>query len=183
MHRVLLVGPGGAGKTTLARQLGDITGLPVVHLDALYWRAGWVSTPKDEWEPIVERLCSAPTWIMDGNFGGTIDQRLAACDTVLLLDLAPWRCLWRVLTRTVRYAGRSRPDMAPDCPERFDAAFLWWIATYRRKKLPALLARLEAARGAGTNVVILRTPDEVERFLADVRATRDAVATAAVSPR
>ena len=172
MLRVLLVGPGGAGKTTLARQLGDITGLPVVHLDAMYWRAGWVSTPKDEWEPIVQQLCSAPTWIMDGNFGGTIDQRLAACDTVLLLDLAPWRCLWRVLTRTARYAGRSRPDMAPGCPERLDAEFLWWIATYRRNKLPGLLAQLDAARDAGTKVEILRTPAEVERFLSRVIAAR-----------
>ena len=167
---MLLIGSGGAGKSTLARRLADRTGLPLVHLDALYWRAGWVETPKPEWVSTVERLVRDPAWVMDGNYGGTLDLRLAACDTVILLDVPPWRCLWRVLKRRVSHAGRSRPDMAPGCPERLDAGFLWWIATYRARRLPKVLSKLRSAASPGMRLVILRSSAEIERFLAS--ATR-----------
>lgn len=71
MRRVLVIGCGGAGKSTLARQLGEATGLPVIHLDAHYWRPGWVETPKETWRAAVDELIAADAWIMDGNYSGT----------------------------------------------------------------------------------------------------------------
>ena len=166
MKRVLLIGSGGAGKSTVARRLAARTGLPLIHLDALYWRAGWVETPKAEWAETVARLVQAPAWIMDGNYGGTLAARLAACDTVVLLDLPPWRCLWRVLARRFHHAGRARPELPAGCEERLDAGFAWWIATYRRKRLPGVLALLREAEAAGKRVIILRDAAQIERFLA-----------------
>ncbi len=83
MRRVLVIGSGGAGKSTFARRLGDILQIDVIHLDTFYWRPGWVETPKPEWREIVLGLVQRESWIMDGNFSGTLEQRLEACDTVI----------------------------------------------------------------------------------------------------
>lgn len=166
MRRVLLIGSGGAGKSTVARRLGAATGLPVVHLDARFWRPGWTPTPRDEWRRTVATLVAGDAWVMDGNYGGTLDLRLAACDTVVFLDLPRLVCLRRVVARALRHAGRTRPDMAPDCPERLTLEFVRWVWRYPRRQRPAVLRRLAAAAEAGTRVVVLRSDAEVERFLA-----------------
>ena len=163
-----MIGSGGAGKSTFAARLGAVTGLPVVHLDACYWRAGWEPTPKDEWARAVDEIASRDAWIMDGNYGGTMERRLAACDTVVFLDLPRAICLWRVTRRALRYRGRSRPDMAPGCPERLTWEFARWVWDYPRRRRPGILARLDALAGA-KRVVVLRSTREVERFLRDVR--------------
>jgi adenylate kinase family enzyme len=165
MKKVLVIGSGGAGKSTFSARLAARTGLPLIHLDSVYWRPGWVETPKDEWRQSVERLVAGDTWLMDGNFGGTLERRLAACDTVIFLDLPRTLCLWRVLVRRLRFRGRARPDMTPGCPERLTWEFLQWIWNYPSVQRPKLLARLEALRGEKT-VVVLRSRREVGAFLA-----------------
>ncbi|HET7479149.1 MAG TPA: hypothetical protein VFJ72_06500, partial [Rubrobacteraceae bacterium] len=77
-RRILVVGPGGTGKSTLALRLGEILHLEVIHLGRFYWSAGWVQPPPDEWETTVRRLVNRESWIIDGNYGGTLDLRLAA---------------------------------------------------------------------------------------------------------
>jgi adenylate kinase family enzyme len=164
MRRVLVIGSGGAGKSTFARLLGERTGLDVIHLDSVFWRPGWVETPAEEWRRTVEELLARDAWIMDGNFGGTLDLRLAACDTAIFLDRSRWLCLWRVVRRLVRFHGRRRPDMGPGCTESVDWEFLRWIWRYPRDSRPQVLARLAAA-GPGKAVVSLRSEREVETFL------------------
>jgi len=165
---VLVIGSGGAGKSTLARRIGERTGLPVIHLDALYWRLGWVEAPPDEWTGTVAALLEGDRWVMDGNYGRTLEQRLRACDTVVFLDLPRLVCAWRVLARAVRYRGRSRPDMAPGCPERMTWDFLRWVWAYPRRSRPGVLRRLAALDG-GQTVIVLRSGAQVERFVATLR--------------
>jgi adenylate kinase family enzyme len=168
MRRVMLIGSGGAGKSTLAVRLGARLGLPVVHLDARHWHPGWVPTPDAEWRREVAALAAGPAWIMDGNYGGTLDLRLAAADTVVFLDLPRRVCLWRVLTRTARHVGRSRADMGAGCPERLDRAyleFLRWVWSYPAARRPGVLRRL-AALPPTTRVVRLRSQRAVDAWLA-----------------
>ena len=165
---MLVIGSGGAGKSTLARRIGERTGLPVIHLDALYWRPGWVEAPPDEWTGTVAALLEGDRWVMDGNYGRTLEQRLRACDTVVFLDLPRLVCAWRVLARAVRYRGRSRPDMAPGCPERMTWDFLRWVWAYPRRSRPGVLRRLAALDG-GQTVNVLRSGAQVERFVATLR--------------
>ena len=106
MNRVLIIGSGGSGKTTLARRLAERTGLPLIHLDALYWRPGWDPTPGDEWRARIAALVRGERWIIDGNYGGTLDLRLEACDTVIFLDVSRWVCLWRGDGRRFSIASR-----------------------------------------------------------------------------
>jgi adenylate kinase family enzyme len=167
MKRVLVIGSGGSGKSTLARRLADRTGLPLVHLDALYWRAGWQETPKQEWAQTVEQIIQQNAWVMDGNYGGTLERRLEAADTVIFLDLSRWICLGRVVKRRIQFHGRSRPDMAEGCSEQLNWEFLRWIWSYPKEKRPRLLKKLEDV-AREKDVVILRSPEEVEQFLASL---------------
>ncbi len=164
MRRVLVIGSGGAGKSTFARRLGARLGLPVIHLDRVYWRAGWVEPPKDEWRRIIEEMCAGDAWVMDGNYSGTLDVRLAACDAVVFLDLPRTVCAWRVVRRALRYRGMSRPDMAEGCREKLNAEFLLWVWNYPRRSRPKILKRL--AEFSGTKEIHrLRSSAEAEKFL------------------
>lgn len=165
MRRILIIGPGGAGKSTLARRLGARLGLEVFHLDKFYWRPGWVEPARDEWLEILAALAARDSWIMDGNYSGSLDLRLARCDTVVLLDLPRPLCLWRIVRRRLAYRAATRPDMAEGCPERLTPEFVRWVWGYPRRSRPKVLARLAAA-GAGKRIIRLRSRREVERFLA-----------------
>jgi adenylate kinase family enzyme len=83
MKRIAIIGSCGAGKSTLARQMGTILGLEVIHLDSFFWKPGWVETPRVEWRSTVENLVKRETWIIDGNYGSTFDIRLEAADTIV----------------------------------------------------------------------------------------------------
>jgi adenylate kinase family enzyme len=168
MRKILLIGAGGSGKSVLATRIAARTGLPLFHLDALFWKPGWVETPREEWRRVVEELVQRDAWIMDGNYGGTLDLRLAACDTVLFLDFPPLVCLWRILKRRVQFHNKSRPDAGCDCPERLNWEFLRWIWTYRRKRRPKILEKLSAAAAQGKQVIVLRVPKAVENFVVQV---------------
>ena len=166
MQRVAIVGPGGAGKTTFARQLGERTQLPVIHLDEHYWKPGWEPTPRDEWRAKQEQLLAADKWIVDGNYGGTLETRLRRADTVIVFAIARTRCVERALLRSVRHRGRA--IQAEGCPERVDREFLRWIWRFPRDSKPRLDAALHE-HAPHAQVVTFRNPREVRAFLRDLR--------------
>lgn len=167
MKRILILGCSGAGKTTLSLAIAARTGLPVIHLDKHYWRAGWVEPSKEEWRAQVAALTAQPEWIMDGNYGGTIVERLAVADTAIVLDFPTATCLWRVAKRIAAGYGRTRPDLADGCPEQIDLAFFRYVATFRRNQRPRLMAALDAFEG---RTIILSRPSEVPGFLERLRS-------------
>lgn len=162
MQRIMVVGSPGAGKSTFARTLADKLDLPLIHLDAEYWRSGWVEPPPAEWQAKLETLIAHESWVIDGNYGSSMDRRLARADTAIWLDYPTRVSLARAIGRVWRHRGRTRPDMAEGCVERFDLSFLRYIASFRRMKRPAIVRRLKAFTGT---VVQLRTPAEAERWL------------------
>jgi adenylate kinase family enzyme len=156
-RRICVVGCGGAGKSTLARRLGEVHGLPVVHLDAEHWLPSWTRPDREDWRRKQAELVAGERWVVDGNYGGSFDVRFPRADLIVMLDLPRWRCLLGVARRSVRWWGRTRPDSAPGCPERLPTAeFLRWIWRYRRESLPRLEAAI-AEHGAGAEVVRVRT--------------------------
>jgi adenylate kinase family enzyme len=171
MQKILVIGSGGAGKSTLAVRLAECTGLPLIHLDALYWRAGWKEPSENEWAAKVEELIRGERWIMDGNYSRTLDVRLAACDTVIFLDLPRLVCLWRMLRRRVRFHGRTRPDMVEGCPERFSWAFIVWIWRYPIARRPRVLQQLSALRPE-QRAIVLRSDRETEDFMLSIAPSR-----------
>ena len=109
-------------------------------------------------------LLAGERWIMDGNFGGTREMRMQAADTIIFLDLPPRVCLYRILKRTVKYYGRSRPDMTAGCNEKLDLEFILWVWNYKHRSRKRLLAELEAV--GDKRVIILKSRRQVREFLA-----------------
>lgn len=163
-RRILVIGSGGSGKTTLTTAIARATGLPAVHLDSLFWREGWKRAPTAEWLGSVRAAIDRPAWVMDGNYSSTMDLRMPAADTVIYLDLPPATCLWRVFRRRLEFRGRNRPSMPPGCNEMLTPSFLWWIATYRLRRRSALLARLESMRPR-KRIVVLSSAEQVDALL------------------
>lgn len=148
----------------LARQIGAILELPVIHLDQHYWSPGWVPTPDDEWLERQHELLSGDHWVVDGNYGGTLELRAELADTIVFLDLPRRVCVTRVLRRL-----RSPILQAPGCPQRVDAEFLRWIWNFPSHTRPRLLAVL-GTYSATTEVVRLQSAEEVRGLLAELRA-------------
>jgi adenylate kinase family enzyme len=167
-RRIAIVGCGGAGKSRLARELGRRLGLPVVHLDAHFWRPGWVETPRAEWEALQPSLLAGDSWIADGNYHATLPVRLDRADTVLFLDMPRLACLRGVLARRLRHRGTNREDLPPGCPEKIEWEFLKWIWNFPRDVRPATLAMLREFEARGGRVVVLRSRGEVAGFLSSL---------------
>ena len=163
MERVAVVGSGGAGKSMLARQIGAVAGLPVIHLDHHYWSPGWVPMPDDEWVPYQRELLAGDGWIVDGNHDSTLELRAELADTIVFLDLPRVVCLTRAVRRF-----RSPILQAPGCPQKVDAQFLRWIWDFPRRSRPRLLA-VVGTYAATTEIVHLRSAAEVRTFLAGLR--------------
>ena len=152
MKRVVILGPGASSKSTLAVRLGEITGLPVIELDKVFWRPGLVVTPRDQWVEMQRRLVEKDAWIMDGDLGpyDAVDVRLRAADTIIFLDFSLARCAWRAVRRS-----RERSD------------FWLWLLRYRRQSRPFLMDAI-ANHAANATLYILRNPEALKRFVADV---------------
>jgi adenylate kinase family enzyme len=168
VRRILIIGSGGSGKTTLAKEIAARTGLPLIHLDQLFWSPGWVPAPDPEWDRTIDELIAGESWVMDGNYGRTLPQRLAAADTIVFLDLPRVVCTWRILKRRLRHVGRSRPDVAPGCPEQLSWEFVHWVWTYPSRRRSGILRQLNAL-APDKRVVILTSASEVRRFVESMR--------------
>ena len=174
MNRIAIIGCGGSGKSTLARRLGRKLQLPVHHLDRLYWQPGWTEPPGDEWRERQEHLCEGDEWIIDGDYCSTMDIRLAAADTIILLDLPRRACLMGALRRFLAFRGRTRPDMTEGCPERLDREYLKWIWNYRRDRRPATLEKLKELNGM-KKTIRLTSRDDIEDFVGAAEIRPEAV--------
>jgi adenylate kinase family enzyme len=162
VRRIAVIGSGGSGKSTFADGLGERLGVPVIHLDHLYWRPGWQPTPDEEWRAVQRHLVLKESWIMDGNYGSTLEIRLAVADAVYFFDLPTWRSLVGVLARWVRNHGKA--IQAEGCPEHVSWEFLRWVWRYRRDSRPRVVAALREHAGSA-RVVVIRSRRDAARAL------------------
>jgi uridine kinase len=152
MKRVVILGCGASGKSTLARRLNEITGIPVIELDQVFWQPGLVATPRDQWAVLQEKLVAEDRWIMDGDLGSNdaVEVRLRAADSVIFLDFSLVRCAWRAIRRS-----RERAD------------FWCWLRAYRFQSRPALMQAI-ANYAASAELWIIRDPKALKQFIAEV---------------
>ncbi|GEM45785.1 hypothetical protein [Deinococcus cellulosilyticus] len=164
MQRVMILGEPGSGKSTLATALGAKQKLPVVHLDRIFWQPGWQEPDPATFKAQHDRCASEERWIIDGIYWKTIDFRAQRADTIIWLDLPLWLRLYRVLRRTLITLGKSRPDLAPGCPEKFDFGFYHYILIGHQKRNQRISSLLEKFEGT-KQVIVLRSRREVQQFL------------------
>jgi adenylate kinase family enzyme len=175
MRRIAIIGPAGAGKSRLARTLSEATGIDVIHLDALFWRPGWVPTPPAEWEAFQRKEVERDAWIVEGLHESTVHLWLDAADTVVLFDTPPLASIWRV-TRRRLVRTEPGPDIPAGCePAPFHRAvtkFLRYLWEYRRRTRAELLAELNTPR-PGRRVVVVRRERDLHAFLTTLEARSD----------
>ncbi|WP_062105600.1 DNA topology modulation protein [Bacillus niameyensis] len=167
MKKIVLIGSGGSGKSTLARQLGKKLKIKIYHLDALFWKPNWVGVPIEEQIKVQNDLVKKEEWIIDGNYGGTMDIRLDAADTIIFLDMPRIICVYRAFKRILQYRNKTRPDVGEGCEERFSFEFFKWIWNYPKTKKPKILEKLEQQSNE-KEIIILKSAKEVKDFLEKV---------------
>lgn len=165
-QRILVIGCSGSGKSTLSQQLSRRLSLQYVSCDRdIFWLPGWKTRPRAE---IIERMqffVSKDRWIIDGNSPGTLPTRLPRTDMIIWLRPARLTCLWGVISRWMRFRGKTRPEMAEGCPEKIDAKFLRYVWNFEKTETPDILEHVNAAR-ADMPVLEMRTRRQGERLLA-----------------
>ena len=179
MNKVVIIGSPGSGKSSFAVKIARQTGLPLIHLDRLYWKPGWEKTPVEAWVPLVEKQTKGEAWIIDGNYQSTLELRIAAADTVIFLDMPRWICLCRVVKRRFANLGKTRPDMGPDCPEKLDQEFflflkfVWNFEKISGAPLRALMDRYREGR----DMTVLKSPKEVRDYLLTLSTVKSGTST------
>ena len=166
-QRVVVIGCSGAGKSTFARRLGEVTGLPVTHIDQLFWEPGWIEAPQSVYLARLGAVVEQECWIIEGVSTSTLDLRLPRTDLVIWLERSRWACLWRVARRIASSYGRVRPDMAPGCPEKIDFDFLRFIWGFHERYDHRIQAAIDK-HGMGARAIRIRSDREAQDYLASL---------------
>lgn len=169
--KICVMGYSGSGKSTLASFLARLWRQPALHLDQVQFTAGWRERDRAEALDIVTRFMEARDWVIDGNYTGFLQkERLEQADLIVFLDFRRLSCLWRVLRRRPRFAGRTRDSMAPGREEKVDFAFILWILWKQRAKEPGHFRSIIDTYRPKT--VVLKNQRQLDDFMAAALAAK-----------
>ena len=158
MKKIIVIGCPGSGKSTVSRALHNKTGIPLYHLDMMYWNADKTTEEKSVFLERLSAVLQKNEWIVDGNYGSTMEMRMVACDTVIFLNYPLDVCLDGIKERR----GKPRSDM-PWIETEEDAEFIEFIKNYNEQQKPKVLELLEKYRDK--NIVIFKSREEADAFL------------------
>ncbi|EFO30496.1 IstB ATP binding domain-containing protein [Roseibium sp. TrichSKD4] len=175
MKRIMITGGPGSGKSTLARMLGDKTGLPVFHMDKIHWQDGWVERTREEKDRLTHEVHMKDVWIFEGGHSPTYPERVARADTFIWLDVPVVVRLWRVLWRSIKHYGKTRPDLPEGCPERFNRQTIEFILFIlrTRKSSREKLGTIHDNPSPHLSVYRLTSRSQVDAFVQGISTPRD----------
>ena len=172
MKQIMVIGiSAGVGKSTFARELGEVLCINVYHLDALYWKPNWVEATSEEFSSAQQEIVNQSQWIIEGNYSDTFEIRAKQADTIIYLELPLLVCLYRVIKRWFMYIGKTRPDMGEGCKERLNWEFIKFILTTYNPRKRKMAERFENFRrlGSSKKIITLKSKQEVHTFVEKVR--------------
>ena len=158
MKKVIVIGCPGSGKSTVSRMLHNKTGIPLYHLDMMYWNADKTTVEKSVFLERLSAVLEKDEWIIDGNYGSTMELRMVACDTVIFLDYPLEICLDGIKERR----GKPRSDM-PWIETEEDAEFIEFIKNYEEQQKPKVLELLK--KHSDKNIIIFKSREQADAFL------------------
>lgn len=174
-QRVWICGLSGSGKTTVARRVASILGVPHVELDALHWRhhPDWGMPTDEEFLPEVREATAGDAWVVEGNYSRSRDVFWPRVELMVWLDLPLRTACWRVFLRTLRRI-RSRDQLLWGVQREtvrnalltWDGLVLWNLRVHRRRHR-TYTGLMQEAHARGTDVVRLRSQHAVEAWLVD----------------
>jgi adenylate kinase family enzyme len=168
----MIIGNGGAGKSTLAKALAEKLGLPLYHLDKIFWLPGWKELEREVMNEKVLKIISEDEWIIDGNYRRTIARRAERADTIIYLNFSTITCLYGIVKR--RFSGTPRTDITEGCPEKIDMQFLNWVLFYKRTTAPDV-RKLLVSLSTDKKVYELKNRKDVNEFLNTISETASCV--------
>ena len=164
MKKVIVIGCSGSGKSVFSRSFASLTGLPLYHLDNIWWREDGTNISREEFDARLGEILARDCWIIDGNYKRTMERRMAACDTVIFFDLPLEACIEGIKERR----GKPRPDMPwKGAGDSDDPEFMAFVQSFNEEQRPHVIELLEKYKDK--NIVVFKSREESERFLRDYR--------------
>lgn len=162
MKKIIVIGSPGAGKSTFARKVRDVTGIQLYYLDILWHKPDQTNISKEEFDLRLKEIMKKESWILDGNYQRTLELRLRECDTVFLMDFPLDVCLLGAMSRI----GKKREDL-PWVESEFDEEFQQWIIDFSKSQLPEIYKLLEKYRD-NKDIVIFKSRKEADDWVHNV---------------
>ena len=156
--KIIVIGSPGAGKSSFARKLTEITSLPLYHLDLIWHRPDQTNISREEFDTTLGKILVEDSWIIDGNYQRTLERRLDACETVFFLDYPVEVCLSGAQERV----GKSRADM-PWVEDRLDEEFSKFIIDFADSTAPQIRKLLEVY--AKKQIIIFKSRKESNDYI------------------
>ena len=166
-RKIIVLGCAGSGKSTFAGRLQQLTGLPLYHLDRLWWREDRTHISREEFDGALRALLHGAEWILDGDYSRTYETRIRACDTVIFLDYAEGVCMDGIAERLGK-----RGDDIPWVEERLDPELVGQVERYRAENRPKLYALFE--KYPGRRLLIFHTRAEAQVWVRALGADGEA---------
>lgn len=163
MEKVIIIGCPGSGKSTFGRKLKSIIGLPLYHLDMMFWNEDRTTVSKEVFIRRLQETMSNSEWIIDGNYGSTMEMRIKECDTVFFLDYPTEICMEGIRERI----GKPRSDMPWIENDNVDEEFISFINGYNLESRPSVIELLE--KYSTKNIIVFHSRAESEEYLLSLK--------------
>ena len=164
VKRICIIGRPGSGKSTFAKKLAEKTGIPIVHLDQLWWKENWIESTKEEFISKLKYELEKESWIMDGNYSSTLKMRCAIADILYVYDLPKIQSLFGYIKRAILNRGRSRADMPNNCVEKIEFEFMKYIWNFKLDDLKSLEEEFPHLK-----VIVMKSHKDAEKILQSVK--------------
>lgn len=168
--KIAIIGNSGSGKSTLGVKLSKALNIPLYHLDQYYWQPGWQEPDYFEFTQIHNDLCDQENWIIEGMNCRILEYRFLSANIIIFLDIPAYKCLYRVIKRSLMNFGKVRTSSAKGCPEKIpDLKFLKFILTFSKMRKPKIDFLLQYYTD-GKKIFVLKNKTQMKNFINDMKA-------------